>query len=66
LTNRSLNAIIKTQRERDTTSRVKEITIMTMREWEEAYEEYLYEYEEYATAEQRAMTLEEYIAFMEG
>lgn len=39
---------------------------MTMREWEEAYEEYLYEYEEYATAEQRAMTLEEYVAFMEG
>lgn len=38
---------------------------MTMREWEEAYEEYLYEYEEHATAEQRAMTLEEYIAFME-
>ena len=39
---------------------------MTMREWEEAYEEYLYECEEYATPEQRAMTLEEYIAFMEG
>ena len=37
---------------------------MMMCEWEEAYEDYLYEYEEYATADQRPMTLEEYIAFM--